>query len=166
MQRYDANGTFQDTPFTLSASSGRALFANQSLMADGTAAAPGVAFSSNSNMGMYRAASNVLSMATAGVQRTTLTGTEFQVFVPFRAVLGSDAIAAYGFQSALNTGMSLGGGGALNLAVAGSRVMSMKTDGEITLTIQQWHAGGTAGDLFFDLSQNFVGTDFVVGVYK
>ncbi len=92
---------------------------------DGSAANPAWSFLNNTNMGMYRSANNVLAFATAGVQRITLTGTEFQVFVPFRAVPGTDALGAYSFQAAANTGMSRGTGGALNFASAGTRALSL-----------------------------------------
>jgi hypothetical protein len=63
--------TFNGSVFTLSAP--LTLSGAQNLLANGSAAAPSLAFSNSIGVGLYRSASNVLGFATAGSARLTLS---------------------------------------------------------------------------------------------
>ena len=59
-----------------------ALATGPGLFLDGTAAAPGVSFASDTDTGLFRSGANLLAFGTGGTQRALLSTTAFQINVP------------------------------------------------------------------------------------
>ena len=91
----------------------------------GTAAAPSYSFTSNTNMGMFRLAADVLGFTVAGVLQFSASNFGFNTFKQNRAIDGSLAAPSYSFGTRQGTGLSVGSGGALNFSHDGSRLMAM-----------------------------------------
>ena len=69
LRRYDAAGVFLDSPLIVSSSSGRSLFGQATLHANGDAAGPGISFASETNMGIFRLGAGQLSFAINGEEK-------------------------------------------------------------------------------------------------
>ena len=82
---------------------------------DGTAAAPGLRFNSDLDTGMFLGGTNVISFATAGVNRMSIEA-DGQI----RAVDGTATLPAYSFSSDPDTGMFRSASDQLKIVVGGS----------------------------------------------
>lgn len=98
---------------------------NSGTFTDGNAAGPGVTFTSDTDTGMYRASSNTLGFATAGVQRVTLNTTLLDC-----AVASSFAKPA-SFWSATGSYMAIGSVSAPlgSIATEGSNAVDITSNG-------------------------------------
>ena len=80
--KVSADGSVWNTGLTVAASSGAVTAAAGLLLADGTAATPGLRFAADADTGLYRPAANQIGLAAGGVQRALLSGTALSVSVP------------------------------------------------------------------------------------
>jgi len=62
------------------------------LFPSGTAAAPSISFSGDTNNGIYRVAADQIGFTTAGVQRVLLTGTSFDILTANARIAGANAV--------------------------------------------------------------------------
>ncbi|NCO16171.1 MAG: DUF2793 domain-containing protein, partial [Alphaproteobacteria bacterium] len=80
--KVSADGSVWNTGLTVAASSGAVTAAAGLLLADGTAATPGLRFAADADTGLYRPAANQIGLAAGGVQRALLSDTALSVSVP------------------------------------------------------------------------------------
>ena len=110
LTRYVA-GVEQDIPIRVLNASGGVNFSATVTAAgsfrapDNDAVTPSYGFTNNTNMGMYRDASNVLGFSTLSTKRLTIFATEIRAEVPFSAQPGSAAGPSHTFQANLDLGM-------------------------------------------------------------
>jgi hypothetical protein len=86
----------------------------------GTALTPSYSFTDNTNLGMYRAGSNVLAWSTVGVERLRLFATGLRPAVVIEGLAGSAATPGYAFAASLNMGMYRIASGILGFAPSGT----------------------------------------------
>lgn len=91
----------------------------------GTVALPSIAFSAESNTGIYRPAANTIGFAVAGAQKLAISNTAISANIPVLTANGAAVTPAYAFSAAPNTGMFYDAG-ALKLSVNGS--VNFETD--------------------------------------
>lgn len=75
------------------------------LAAAGTAAAPGIAFDSDPDTGIYRSSSDVVAFAAGGVGRASVSPTAITATVPFRPASGGQSTPSYSFTTDPDTGL-------------------------------------------------------------
>jgi len=79
----NSSGTVQNV-LTLDHSNSTATFANQIKGADGSQASPEYSFTNNTDMGMYRGASNTLRFATGGTERIEVQSSQTKISTPVK----------------------------------------------------------------------------------
>ena len=115
-------------------------------LANGTAAAPSLAFANSTGTGIYRVGSNELGIATNGVLRLTATTAQFTGTLPWRGQNGTAAAPAFSFSGNTSTGVYLVSSNVLGLAVNGGQVAQFSAN-ELLLTGTggtRLHVGTTA----------------------
>ena len=88
------------------------------LNANGSAAAPAYAFTSDSNTGIYNVTGDSIGIATAGTLRRTISDTIETTTLPQRAASAAASAPAYSFTDDPDTGIYLNGEGNLGSATA------------------------------------------------
>jgi len=73
---------------------------------NGSAATPGLTFSSQTDMGLYNSTSNVMGMATAGVMRATVSSVALTMAVPVHAQAGTTTAPSIAGSGDTDTGIS------------------------------------------------------------
>lgn len=126
-------------------------------MVDGTGAAPSYAFGNNANMGVFRAANNVLGFATSGAVRQTITSSGMQFYeasagqgeAKWKVFTGT--IAASGTTTLTNPGSTLLGAFGATTTSGGSNYRIMAVDpGGVTGAISFSDTGVTANNIILE----------------
>lgn len=102
------------------------------LAPDGTVGAPAMAFSSDTDTGLFRVAENTLALATGGSNRLAVSSTAITLGLHVEAQFGSAAAPSYSFETDADTGiyrsaedtLGITAGGTLRLSVSGTYVTS------------------------------------------
>lgn len=88
---------------------------------NGTAAAPSLTFTSDTNTGLFRSAADALGITTGGTERVTVTGASTTVASSqILAPSGLGTAPGYGFSGDPDTGLSLSGAANILLSLAGT----------------------------------------------
>jgi hypothetical protein len=87
---------------------------------NGTAAAPSVTFSGDTNTGMYRVAADDLGFSTGGAARFTVSSAFLATAVPVATIFGTAAAPGYAFNGDADTGFFRLGPDALGLTTGGT----------------------------------------------
>lgn len=125
-------------------------------VANGTTTAPSYAFSSNTDLGMYRSAANQLGFTTAGVTRASLDGSYFSTasVTGISNVAGTAALPSYTFNGNTDTGIY--GGADIRFATAG--VLRARVNGNgLVIDSGQLRAGAgslSLPSMAFELDDN------------
>ncbi len=93
---------------------------------DGSATNPAYSFSSDTDIGMYRGASDSIRFATAGAEILRM-GSAIQAAVPYYSSLGSVTNPGYAFTGDPDTGMYSSGSNVINFTTAGSDRLSISS---------------------------------------
>jgi len=110
-------------------------------LADGSAAAPSLNFTSETTTGLFRASANVLGVSVAGTSRATFTSTGMTVtgtITPTGSVHGANGTAAnpsLSFASDQDTGLYRIGANNIGVAVNGAKVLDVGTGGLVVDSI-------------------------------
>jgi len=97
---------------------------------DGTELLPSIAFSSDTNTGMYNIAADTLGFSTGGTLRLRV-GTDAVIpFLPIRGVDGTAALPSYTFDTDTDTGVFRPGANRLALSTAGLQRVEVTTTGD------------------------------------
>lgn len=104
-------------------------------IADGTASAPGLAFGSDTNTGLYRIGADQLGLATGGTLRRTISTSAETPTLPQQGADGSAGAPAYGFSADTDNGLYRIGTNNPGIAAGGSLVESYAIAG-ITRPLQ------------------------------
>ncbi len=112
---------------------------------DGTAAAPTLAFSSETTTGLYQSSANTLGFATSGVERATLNNGAFTLDEQLESADGSASAPGYGFTAQTNTGMYRPAGTTIGFTTAG--VQRMTIDNTTVTTQLPMVINGTGGSV-------------------
>ena len=110
-------------------------------IADGSAAAPSLNFSSETTTGLFRASANVLGVSVAGTSRATFTSTGMTVtgtITPTGSVHAANGTAAnpsLSFASDQDTGLYRIGANNIGVAVNGAKVLDVGTGGLVVDSI-------------------------------
>jgi hypothetical protein len=102
--------------------------------ADGTAGAPSISFTADSNTGLYRAGADTLAVAAGGISVMGFSSGGVFNSVPITSdIAGTAAAPAYGFSASNGAGMFLTGGSAndLGFAANGSEGMRIAASGNV-----------------------------------
>jgi elongation factor P hydroxylase len=110
--------------------------------ADGSAAAPAYSFSSDTDIGMYRGASDSIRFATAGAEVLRM-GAAIQAAVPYYSALGSAGAPGYAFTGDADTGIYSSGADVINFATAGVNRFSISST-SVTNALPYYAADGAA----------------------
>lgn len=165
-----------DTNFIQVSSAGTLSFSNTItqpiLAANGTAGAPSYSFSSDTNTGVYRSSADNLTLAAAGTNALTVSGSAVTAHLPLYANTGSVSAPTITFSSDTNTGfwlqttdtIGVTAGGTQRLSI-GSTISTNNTNltvgtGSITATTSSL---GTASATSINLSS---GGAFKAAVYS
>ena len=144
-------------------------------IADGTAAAPSLNFSSETTTGLFRASANVLGVSVAGTSRATFTATGMTVtgtITPSGSVHGANGTAAnpsLSFASDQDTGLYRIGANNIGVAVNGAKVLDVGTGGLVVDSIAAnaatnlTLAGGTAGSSAVKVTNTTAATSTTTG---
>jgi hypothetical protein len=96
-----------------------------STFGDGTAAAPSITFTSDTNTGVYRVGADNIGISAGGTLRLGVSTTAVTSTLPFVAPAGTAALPAYVFTGDLDTGMYLPAAGTLGLSADGTAGISL-----------------------------------------
>lgn len=113
------------------------------LLPDGSAAAPSIGFTAQTDLGLYRAASNTLGLATAGTLRRSISTMAETNTLPQQGQDGDATIPAYSFSADTDTGVYRVGANSLGVTVGGTVRKTLSTTTE-TNTLLQLGADGDA----------------------
>jgi hypothetical protein len=119
MQRRDAAGLLLDLPIVVRASDGVVEFADPTEFSDGNAAAPGVAFNTNPDMGMFVIGADNLGLSVAGVQKLGIDANIATWATVQRGSSGSAGAPQYSFSAESNLGIFRPGAAQLGFTAAG-----------------------------------------------
>jgi hypothetical protein len=97
----------------------------------GTAGAPSVTFSGDSNTGLYNVGADTLGVATGGTNRLTLSTSSFTSTVPTLAPSGSAAAPSYSFSGDTNAGIYSVGADQIGIATNGALRMTVDSSGNL-----------------------------------
>lgn len=137
-------------------SGGLQIDAGQLFVQDGTAGAPGSAFTNDTDTGFWRDGANTIGMATGGVNRVDLSTTSFLCTLPFAASDGTPGAPAYSYFNDLNTGAYRGGADDFRIAAGGIFAGGFVLNGATTQTILPDGTAALAGLAFLaDLDTGF-----------
>ena len=104
-----------------------------SLFGDGTVGAPGIAFASDADTGIYRIGTNSLGIATGGVLRHTIDTANETTTLNQIGPDGSASAPSYSFSADPDNGLYRIGTNNPALAAGGTKVIDMKTSGVAVL---------------------------------
>jgi hypothetical protein len=90
---------------SIAKTTGAATFGGQVLLPAGTGAAPALAFSIDTGVGLFRSAANTLTVASGGAGRFSFSNTASTFSIPLRGALGAVAAPTYSFSGDTNTGV-------------------------------------------------------------
>lgn len=107
---------------------GTALVVGQTFAADGTVSAPGVAFTSDTDCGVYRTGTNSVGITAGGTMQAVFSGGQV------RAAAGTAAAPSHSFNGDPNTGLYSAGADSIGIAVAGSAVGTIGGLGDLELS--------------------------------
>lgn len=111
---------------------GFARSASQVWFADGTQAAPTISFFSDTDLGIYRSASDTLGFSIGNNLRVSFSTTALTSTIPGRFGTGSNTAPSYSFSGDTNTGMYNPSANTLNFATDGTSRVSITTADLIT----------------------------------
>ena len=100
---------------------------------DGTAAAPGLAFTSDLNTGLFRVGADQVAISTGGTSRLAVSTTAVSSTLPVDVPLGAVGTPSLTFTGDLNTGLFSSGADAIDIATAGTRRFGVSSAGELTV---------------------------------
>lgn len=115
------------TKFSVSASSAYTTVAM--LLSDGTAAAPGLAFTGNANTGIYRVSSSTLGLSASGGLRLSLSATAITATVQLLMATGTAGAPSLAFTGAVDKGLYNASSNVVGVAAGGARVASFGVNG-------------------------------------
>jgi hypothetical protein len=118
-----------ETRFQISANT--TTVSNQLAVTDGTAAAPGYAFTSDTGLGLFRAGANQLALATGGQTRFQVSSATTTVSNQLAVTDGTAAAPGYAFTNDTGLGVFRPGANQLALATSGSNRMIVLADGKV-----------------------------------
>jgi hypothetical protein len=100
----------------------------------GTAAVPSVTFDQSTGTGLYLASSNVLGIATSGVQQLTVDSSgNVSITGIISAAAGTAAAPAYRFTGDTNTGIYSPGADQVAISTNGTERMRIQNDGKVLI---------------------------------
>lgn len=143
-------------------------FASPIVFANGSAAAPGVTFTGNTNMGMFRAGANDLGFAVAGAQVADVTSSTwtFAVAVAMAAATfsgiasfadGAAGTPSIAFKNSTGTGIYRVGADIFGIATAGVQRLTINAAGAATLNNATSGPTLTVGDTTSGLNNAKIG---------
>ncbi len=118
--------------------------------ADGSATAPAYSFSSDTDIGMYRGASDSIRFATAGAEVLRI-GAAIQSVVPYYSALGAVGAPGYSFTGDPDTGIYSSGSNVIDVTTAGTNRLSISSLGMIsTVRCSITNADTSTNTLYLD----------------
>lgn len=102
--------------------------AGQLIVAEGTLAAPGIAFQVDSSSGFFAAAANDVRVVSGGVQAMVFDPTATVSVLPFRLANGSASAPGLAFQSDTNTGLFRTTADQLQITAGGTTRLAIDTN--------------------------------------
>ncbi|MCC7107996.1 MAG: hypothetical protein IT382_01800 [Deltaproteobacteria bacterium] len=123
----------------------------------GSAAAPAMSFSTDTNTGFYRSGADAISWSTGGTQRGVLNSNEANFYMPLSVDAGSAAAPSIRFSADNDTGLysdtantvRVAGGGTRAASIAAGAFVVYDTDGTTTLFGAQTGAAFTGSGIDF-----------------
>lgn len=154
-------------PLTMSAAgvlenTGSIAVAGLTFASGGTASAPTVAVTGDSNTGIYQAAASAdtLSFTTGGTARLTISSSAITPTVPIANPVGSAGAPSYTFTGDTNTGFYHANADRVDVAIGGALNFSWEATGN-TSQVPIWSSVGSAGAPSFAF-----GVDTDTGLYR
>ena len=98
---------------------------------DGSESAPSIAFDSDSNTGIYRAAADKLGFSTGGTARVTINASAVTSALPVDVLLGSASTPSFTFTGDLDTGIYSPGANQVAVSTAGTGRLFIDSSGNL-----------------------------------
>lgn len=112
--------------------SGGAVSTTQQLFTgQGSVGAPSISFATQTNLGIWSSAANILDFSTVGVDRLQVNSTNVSSTLAYLAPLGSVGLPAYSFNGDTNNGMWSSAADTINFSTAGLERMRIGSGGSV-----------------------------------
>jgi hypothetical protein len=144
---------------------------NQLINVAGSAGAPSICFTSNTNMGFWRSAADTIGISFLGAQFSQWSGSGFTSVVTGRYNLqesASDSAPTYSFASDGNSGWYRSAADTLHMVTAGAKAQSWDSSGRNTFPLQPSflaYLATTATDKTGNAGSYTLGTDALTEVF-